>query len=314
MYTKGILIILIIIYNNMKLYFIILILLILITFIFIIVKLSTNGDMYKIKNYYNQNIRQIINSPFTNMQPKDIVIPLNIFQTWKTKELKPGMQDAVDKLKATNPEFKYYLYDDNDCREFIKNNFEPDVLTAFDCLIPGAYKADLWRYCVLYKYGGVYLDIKFTPVNGFKLINLMDREHFCLERPGYWDTNSYGLHNAIMITKPNNIILKECIDTIILNFKNKYYGYNPLYPTGPGLLGDIFLNNNNDYTNIKLFIYFTKNNICPHIIYKNYSILEMYPTYREEQGHNNSDNKSYGKLWAERAIYNDCFTPAKLLN
>lgn len=30
---------------------------------------------------------------------------------------------------------------------------------AYDALIPGAFKADLFRYCVLFIYGGVYADI-----------------------------------------------------------------------------------------------------------------------------------------------------------
>ena len=54
--------------------------------------------------------------------------------------------------------------------DFIKNNYPVDVLEAFNKLIPGAYKADLWRYCVLYKLGGIYLDIKYSCVNNFKLI------------------------------------------------------------------------------------------------------------------------------------------------
>ena len=50
------------------------------------------------------------------------------------------------KIKNLNPKFNYFLFDDNDCREFIRLNFRPDVLNAYDRLIPGAYKADLWRY------------------------------------------------------------------------------------------------------------------------------------------------------------------------
>jgi len=294
-------------------YYIITIIIILIIVILIIyVNKTEHFNMTKkernnAEKYYNQNIKDIINKPFPNTTPKDIVIPLNIFTHWHTKELKPGMLDAVEKLKATNPEFKHYLYDNNDCRLFIEQYFDKDVLTAFDCLIPSAYKADLWRCCVLYIYGGVYLDIKYVPVDGFKLINLMDREHFCLERPGHWENNSYGLYNAIMITKPNNIILKECIDKIVLNVKNKYYGYNPLYPTGPGLLGDIYFNRHNLLlTDIKLVIYFSNNDTITQFIYNNYPILEMYPTYRVEQGYN-SNNKSYGQLWSEKAIYGDCF-------
>ena len=64
----------------------------------------------------------------------------------------------------------YYLYNDADCRAFIRSAFPPDVVAAYDRLIPTAFKADLWRYCVLYKFGGVYLDIKYRwgvpPPNG----------------------------------------------------------------------------------------------------------------------------------------------------
>jgi mannosyltransferase OCH1-like enzyme len=78
------------------------------------------------------------------------------------------MQECVDKLKKDNPEFEYHFYDDNQCREYIKDNFNKDVLHAFDKLIPGAFKADLWRYCILYKKGGIYLDIKYQCENNFK--------------------------------------------------------------------------------------------------------------------------------------------------
>ena len=55
------------------------------------------------------------------------------------------------------------------CREFIKNNFDLDILNAYDILKPGAFKADLWRCCILYIYGGIYLDIKYGCFAGFKL-------------------------------------------------------------------------------------------------------------------------------------------------
>jgi mannosyltransferase OCH1-like enzyme len=102
----------------------------------------------------------------------DSIIPLCIYQTWHTTNLPPKMQQAVNTIKAHNPEFQHFLYDDNMCREFIRNNFPEDVLRAYDLLIPGAYKADLWRYCILYKKGGIYLDISYTPFNNFKFLNL----------------------------------------------------------------------------------------------------------------------------------------------
>ena len=115
------------------------------------------------KRKQQQMRRHFIFKPFNRHYPlkKEYspVIPLNIYQTWNTKQLPPRMQQRVDLLKLQNPRFNHYLYDDTDCYEFIKNNFEEKVLNAYEQLIPGAYKADLWRLCILYIYGGFYLDI-----------------------------------------------------------------------------------------------------------------------------------------------------------
>jgi len=256
-------------------------------------------------------------------------IPLDIYQTWHTKELPPKMRECVERIKKANPEFRHHLYDNDDCREFMKNNFDKDVLDAFDRLIPGAYKADLWRYCVLYKNGGVYLDIKFEPINNFKFIDLMDRENFVLERPyidnkitlkselelynssnyynkikpkideSFWKNKQLGLYNALMICKPNNETLKICIEEIVKNVKNKYYGHNPLYPTGPGLLGDIYFKGDMNKTqNMELFNGF-KGNV---IISKKKEILKHYDEYREEQK-KNGKSQHYWLIWKNKQIY-----------
>ena len=52
------------------------------------------------------------------------IIPLNIYQTWHTKNLPPKMFESVNLIKNLNPRFNHQMFDDNDCREFIKNNFD----------------------------------------------------------------------------------------------------------------------------------------------------------------------------------------------
>ena len=68
------------------------------------------------------------------------------------------MQLNFDTINKINPLFTHYVFSDNDRRLFIEQHFDTTVLHAYDSLIPGAYKADLWRYCVLYINGGIYLD------------------------------------------------------------------------------------------------------------------------------------------------------------
>ena len=77
------------------------------------------------------------------------IIPLNIFQTWVTLDLPPKMKRNRKLLIKQNPEFNHYLYDDAMCRNFITKYFSAEVVYTFDKLKPGAYNADLWRYCVL---------------------------------------------------------------------------------------------------------------------------------------------------------------------
>lgn len=235
---------------------------------------------------------------------KQSIIPLKLFQYWHTKQLPPKMNENIIRIKKQNPEFEYYLYDDNDCRIFIKDHFPNNVLVAYDSLIPYAYKADLWRYCVLYVYGGIYLDIKYQCMNDFKLINLTYKEHFVLERPSFWDDDSYGIYNALICCKPGNTLLIDTIHSIVDNVKNNYYGKNSLYPTGPGLLGKLYFKDNTKIEEFELFYnhYENKHIVTNQVIYKKIVILENYPEYRDEQQKNNN-LPSYHTLWAERLIY-----------
>ena len=249
-------------------------------------------DFYKEGSKINNNI---IESKQSKQE-----IPLNIFSTWFTKNLEPGMSEAVESIKLTNPEFNYSLYDDDDCSEFIKNNFDKEIFDAYQMLIPGAYKADLWRYCILYIYGGIYLDIKFIPVNNCKLINLTDKEYFIIDAPPH-ENDNIGIFNGVMICKKNNPILMNCIMMIVQNVKNRFYGNSCLWPTGPFLLGhaifDKYSINSKDIEFLFMTDPFT-------IIYKNTPILKQYNSYRSEQN-NTSPIKHYAQLWTDRAIYKD---------
>lgn len=86
-------------------------------------------------------------------------IPKNIFQTFKTKELPLITRWHIWNMKRMNPEYQYYLYDDNDIQVFFQENFPSEYLKAYNQLTIGAAKADFFRYAILYIYGGIYLDI-----------------------------------------------------------------------------------------------------------------------------------------------------------
>jgi hypothetical protein len=280
----------------------ILILTIIFYYIFMVYKNNSQVDIPTIIK-----TKQIIKHKYKPQSyPKTPIIPKKLFQTWHSKDLPPKMQENIVNIQKQNPELEYFLFDDNDCVDFIGTHFDNDVLDAYNKLIPEAYKADLWRYCVMYIHGGVYLDIKYQCVDGFKFIDIMDREHFVLDIwPDQFKPGTHGIYNALIIAKPGNPIFLKCIKQIVIHTQNNYYGFNYLYPTGPGLLGELYFGNINNNIDMLDKFDLVHNNIdsMAYVIYKNQFILKEYPEYRTEQ-RANQKHKHYGELWKQRAIYN----------
>ena len=220
---------------------------------------------------------------------------LSIYQSFQSKNVSYNIKSVIYENIKMNPEYNYYLYDDYDCRNFIYNNFDFKVLNAFDKLIPGAYKSDLWRYCVLYVNGGIYMDIKFKIIKPLHTYIKKDTIIFVKD---IVDDNVY---NAIMIASPKLEIFKHAINEIVNNVNNNYYGLNPLDPTGPGLLGKIIKKYN--YTKyVTLYLY---NALFFQVIYDiktNEIYFQSYILYRFEQMLIQS-KKHYINYWIEKNIY-----------
>jgi len=165
-------------------------------------------------------------------------IPKKFFQTWETKNISPDFQTLIDQWKIFNPEYEYCFYDKNDRENFIKDNFEERVYNAYCKIIPGAFKADLWRYCVLYKYGGVYADIDTLCLNRIDNILTNDIDVMLLID---FNTNPYegqhNLANGFICCVPNNDIMLQCIYNIVNKIENQVIPPSRLDFSGPGVLG-----------------------------------------------------------------------------
>jgi mannosyltransferase OCH1-like enzyme len=242
----------------------------------------------------NRKLNININKIFIFKNNYNSIIPLNLFTCWHTKDLPPLMRENYELLKNSHPRFNHYLFDENDCREFIKNNFKQNVLDAYNSLIPCAYKADLWRYCILYINGGIYIDIKYKPINNFRLIELTEKEHWVL------DADKRGVYNALIVCKAGNKILLNAINQIVINVKNNFYGNNALEPTGPLLLEKFFTTSEKNSFDITHEMYFSLNN--RFIIYNNFFIFRSYNGYKDEEAKNQKHNY-YGELWNNKDIY-----------
>jgi mannosyltransferase OCH1-like enzyme len=258
-------------------------------------------DYYMFQNSQKQLMPSPKPKPLGSVFP---IIPFHIYQTWHTKnDLMPCMQKAIARIQTMNPEFHHHLFDDKDCRKFMEEEMAdiPGVLEAYDDLIPGAYKADLWRYCILYRRGGIYLDIKFTPCDGFKFMELVDNEYFVLDRADL--IGRPAIYNALMVAKAGNTELKRCIEKLVDNVRNRNYGLCKLDITGPTMMASQFPY----YQYCALgYLRFDGNEQDNYYIItgEGRKLLEFYREYRDEQ-RQTAKTGYYHELWNKRQVFRD---------
>ena len=199
-------------------------------------------------------------------------IPKRIFQTHKSIQYiqsKPKLQFALNSWKRFVPEFGYHFYTNEMCDEFMRTEmveeFGEIVYEVYNRLPLSVMRADLWRYCIIYKYGGIYAD----------------SDAICNCNP-----NVFTLHNTTIVCAPeddamhlcqwtfsapaNSPILKSIIELSIKRISNTHAikGEHVVhFLTGPGVFTDgieKYLQENN----MKLFA-----NKKQYVCYKNSAMI-----------------------------------------
>ncbi|MDH6504706.1 glycosyltransferase family 32 protein [Polynucleobacter sphagniphilus] len=180
----------------------------------------------------NIQIQLLLNKVF--MQISQIYLSAN------NDSLSPYLLNCVESVKSHFPNWKYVLYNMHSAREYIASKFGVDTLNAFDKLKPYSYKADLFRYCVLYAEGGWYFDISVKLVSTFSVDESIETFACKDTSPSDAQAVCYCCSTALLYSKPNSSVYLRAINEVINNCNNEYYGINPLSPSGPFVLGRSF--------------------------------------------------------------------------
>lgn len=173
--------------------------------------------------------------------PEGTTIPRILHQTYRTKVLPPELQSNVDALKAMNPEYEYRFYDDADMLEFIRSSYDAGILDSFNRINPryGAARADLFRYLLIYKCGGIYLDVKSSLLRPLRdVIEPTDRYLLSHWRNAVGERHAgWGIHQELksinggefqqwhIVAAPGHPFLKAVIERVLQNIDD----YNPLF-------------------------------------------------------------------------------------
>ena len=175
------------------------------------------------------------------------MIPKNIFQSWITKDLHPEVQKRVDRMLELNPEYTHDIYTDSEISEFVNINYPGKISECFNRLNVPVAKVDFWRYLVLYKYGGVYVDLD-SSINVSLDDFIRDGDEAIITA----ETNPNTYVQWALIFNKEHPILKEVIDLIVDNIQNNSYPNDVLNMTGPQVYSKGIINVHNKIFGEKL--------------------------------------------------------------
>jgi hypothetical protein len=133
---------------------------------------------------------------------------LYLFQTYYDKNKIPN--DVYNNIQQYAPEYNHVVLDDNELLDFMNAYFNKSVVDTFNNLKRGAHKADLARYCLLYVYGGLYLDVKTELVLPLKDI--------FVNKNTIYSVISYQkdhVYQGIIHTPPQQVFFLKLIDYIV---------------------------------------------------------------------------------------------------
>jgi len=163
-------------------------------------------------------------------------IPKNIFLTNKSFEITPFY--IIFNLIKINPGYEIFFFDDEKCCQFLEYYFNKDYALFFQEIKSGPIKSDFWRLCVLYIYGGVYLDIDLQHSEKIDDILSEDRINMCTV---LGQTNDH-IFQAFLASSRRNNILRECINLFYTKNRERvkkmeYNEYSDIYWGKDGLTG-----------------------------------------------------------------------------
>lgn len=143
-------------------------------------------------------------------------IPKVIYQTY----FKQPPQRIINELHAHSAGFNYRFFDNEEASEFLTTHFLPEVVARF-WKLGGAHRADLFRYCILYVYGGYYFDVKTKFRRNIAMVFNKDAK--------WYSTLSIvpnTIYQGILATPPMNPILRKaiayCVEADIEHVQKNY--------------------------------------------------------------------------------------------
>jgi len=227
-------------------------------------------------------------------------IPFILHEFWHSRRMPYHMSEVVKKHIEMNPEFEVYIYSEAEAVSFLKEHFGRDVLDAYYSFKPSAFRSDLFRYCVLYVKGGIYLDTKIDFSVPLKDL-IYDSKPLLVGTVDKW-CNGKGVANGFMIAPPKSDLMANLIEEIVNASEARLYNVNELDVTGPCMIGRIIDDMGESNLREKARCLCSEEGIDFVITCEGEKVARSYSQYRDEQKAMQKEPR-YVELYKKHDIY-----------
>ena len=104
-----------------------------------------------------------------------------VFQTWREKKFYKKIEKLRKKIIIENSKFKFELFSDEEMNKSIEEYFDKEIIKSYFKLNHYAARSDFWRYLMLHRFGGVYLDIDSLILKDLSPIFFKNKSMLTLE-------------------------------------------------------------------------------------------------------------------------------------
>lgn len=152
-----------------------------------------------------------------------IEIPKVIYQVWIQNKLPEYIKKNI---MEKNPNYEYRFFSEENCINYLKHNYDKTLLDCFNNLKNLSHKCDIFRYALLYKEGGIYIDADLNLQIGCDEIIKQSDNSQMITSIGAHTKNYYNgeCTNGFIFTVPNNPLFIDLICFIMNNPNPKDYG------------------------------------------------------------------------------------------
>ena len=284
--------------------------------IYLEIKSNNKNNKSYIYNNYSKNIICLDTTKKCNGN-----IPKKIYKIFVNDIMSKIDNDiykyAINSWKNIYHDYDIIIYDKPKIYTYLYQHYGNLFIEIYNKLIPFAFQADFFRYCLLYKDGGIYSDLKQVALVKIDFTN----KHFVAAYEKHLDLINIGIdyypvQNCIIGCISKHPYLKSAIDLCLQNIYFEQYNLFCTDITGPVMFGRCI-----NYVRKYLKIDETKEHFMYFFEYKDKNKIQYFINDKNDKSSNHiikhkydnangadwsclKINNNYSSLWNTRGVFN----------